>query len=188
MTSLPFRRPALRAIERRARVLDRVGEALAGDEVGGGLDVPAEALVAAPSRRRAPGRGVRARGRRVPGRVELGRRKPARQLAQLVDRHGDLGDRAVERRARALRRGGELVLRVAQRETDRHEPLLGAVVEVALDAPTLLVGGRHDPRPRRLDLGQLATQLDPQPGDLDREAAGLDEPLEQGRSATAAAS
>ena len=105
-----------------------------------------------------------------------------RELAQLVDRDRDLGERAVERVAGALRRGrAELVLCVTQRQPDRDEPLLGAVVEVALDPPALLVAGRDDPRPRGLDLGELAAQLDAQSRDLDREPAGLDDLPQQGR-------
>jgi hypothetical protein len=38
------------------------------------------------------------------------------------------------------------VLGVAEREPDRDEPLLGAVVEIALDPAALDVAGRDDPR------------------------------------------
>ena len=38
-------------------------------------------------------------------------------------------------------------------ERDGHEPLLGAVVQVPLDAPPLGVAGGHDPRSR---VGQVA--------------------------------
>ena len=65
---------------------------------------------------------------------------------------------------------------MAQGEPDRDEPLLGAVVEVALDPPSLLVRGRDDPRPRGLHLRELAAQLDAQARDLDCEPPGLDNP------------
>ena len=79
-----------------------------------------------------------------------------RQLAQLVDR--DARSRRRRRRASAgalaARPSAELVLGVAQREPDRDEPLLGAVVQVALDPPALLVRRPRRcaparPRPRR---------------------------------------
>jgi hypothetical protein len=48
-----------------------------------------------------------------------------------------------------------------QTQLDREggEPLLGAIVEVALDPAPLAVGGSHDPRPRSLELGRLTAQL-----------------------------
>jgi hypothetical protein len=54
-------------------------------------------------------------------------------------------------------------LRAAQLEGERHEPLLGAVVEIALDPAPGVVGGGHDARPRRghlrLGLGPLVAGL-----------------------------
>ena len=49
----------------------------------------------------------------------------------------------------------------SQAQLDRQggEPLLGAIVEVALDPAPLAVGRRHDPRPRRLEFGRLTAQL-----------------------------
>ena len=47
----------------------------------------------------------------------------------------------------------------AQLDREGGEPLLGAVVEVALDPAPLAVGGRHDPRPRSLEFGRLMAQL-----------------------------
>ena len=39
------------------------------------------------------------------------------------------------------------MLGVAEGEADRHQPLLGAVVQVAFDAASLVVGGGDDPGP-----------------------------------------
>ena len=70
----------------------------------------------------------------------------AREVAQLLQREA----RLLARLAHQL--GGRRVallgalLGHAQRQRERHEPLLGAVVEVALDAPALGVGGRDDAR------------------------------------------
>jgi hypothetical protein len=66
------------------------------------------------------------------------------------------------------------VLCVTQRQPDRDEPLLGSVVEVALQPPALLVAGRNDSGPRGLDLGELATQSDVESRDLDGKPCGLD--------------
>ena len=69
---------------------------------------------------------------------------------------------------------------MAEGEPDRDEPLLGAVVEIALDPAALVVAGGDYPRTRGLDLGQLASQLDAQSRDLDRKPTSLDDPAEHG--------
>ena len=142
-------------------MLDRVGEALAGDEVGGGLEPAVEPLTRRlhldPDRHTS---GELAKRRTEPS-VELGWRESVRELAQFVDRERHFGERAVERDTGALGRGrAELVLCVTQRQPDRDEPLLGSVVEIALQPPSLLVAGRDDSEPRGLDLGKLTTQSD----------------------------
>ena len=53
---------------------------------------------------------------------------------------------------------GQRALDPAQRDPERHEALLGSVVQVALKPPPLRVPGLRDPRARGLDLGQLQTQ------------------------------
>ena len=47
----------------------------------------------------------------------------------------------------------------AQRQGQRHEALLRAVVEVALDAPPLGVTGGDDARARVLEVGHLCREL-----------------------------
>ena len=103
---------------------------------------------------------------------------PAGELAQLLDRE-------LELRRGLIRRGdrlgvlagpsGEPSPDAAQRERDRDEPLLGAVVEVALQPAALLVGRLDDPRPRAADLGldgpHLREVADDR-GDLVRAARG----------------
>jgi hypothetical protein len=120
---------------------------------------------------------MRARGRRRAGPVE-----PARELAQLLDRASDLRHSLVEQPDCAVRAGTELVLRMAKRQPDRHQPLLRAVVEIALDPAALRIAGRDDPRARGLDLLELPAQLDPQPHDLDREPGRLHRILQQPRT------
>ena len=54
---------------------------------------------------------------------------------------------------------GDLIDRQAQLAGQRRQLLLHAVVDVALDAPSLLVLGLDDARPRRRDLGRLMFDL-----------------------------
>ena len=61
------------------------------------------------------------------------------QLAQLVDGRSDLGHGAVQRMSRAVVVGAQLVLGMAQRQTDGDQALLCAVVQVAFDAAAFLV-------------------------------------------------
>ena len=80
----------------------------------------------------------------------------AGELAQLGDRLLDLVLRARKHvRARPRRPG----CREPERERERDEPLLGAVVEVALDSPPLGVGRGDDPGARRAHLGELRAHL-----------------------------
>jgi hypothetical protein len=75
--------------------------------------------------------------------------QPARQLAQLGEHRAQVLDAALKRR-----RGGRLgrPRRELQRQRKRDQTLLGAVVEVALDPPSGVVGGGDDPRARLLEL------------------------------------
>src|SRR5919204_333310 len=93
----------------------------------------------APRRRRTdPDRRHRLLGERLNGRgealvVEYRRKDPARELAQLGNRRAELRLRLRQLRRRL--RFGEL--RQAQRQRETDEPLLRAVVEVALESLSL---------------------------------------------------
>ena len=78
------------------------------------------------------------------------------ELAQLGDRLLDL-----VLCARQHVRVGRVTAgsREPERERERDEPLLRAVVEVALDPPLLGIGRGDDPRPRRPHLGELRAHL-----------------------------
>ena len=81
--------------------------------------------------------------------------QPARQVAQLGEAVAQLVECGGERRARVV---GQLAVRREpdlQSERDREEPLLGAVVEIALDVAACAVGSVQDARARRANLGQL---------------------------------
>ena len=177
-TRLPFCRAAITATLDACACFAALVKCLAGDEVGGSLDAVLEALVGrldARSQARSRREIAQRRGQAV---VEPCRTHAACELAQLLDRPRQLGDRGVERRRlRAGRR--ELSLEVAQPEPDRHEPLLRPIVKVTLQPAALLVSGRDDAGSRFLDLGKLPAHLGPQTGDLDREPGGADDALQQ---------
>ena len=95
-TSAPFWRSRAERHGRGVRMLDRVGEAFAGDEVRGGLDADAEALVRGADRDRQWRAAGQLAQRRLQAGVELRRRQALGQLAQLADRRGSSGDRVVD--------------------------------------------------------------------------------------------
>src|SRR5262245_27436298 len=78
----------------------------------------------------------------------------ARQLTQLLDRHGELRVRAVQELLGGIRIGAEPGVRKVQGDGHRDEALLSAVVEVALDPPPLFVG-------RGAESGAGRSQLSP---------------------------
>ena len=78
------------------------------------------------------------------------------ELAELRDGLLQLADGGLEHRLGVrVEPCSEPHLRCPELERERDEALLGAVVEVALDAPALLVAGRHYPHPRLLDAREL---------------------------------
>ena len=136
---------------RRLRVLGDVGQRLGDHEVGRALDRSREPLVALA--RRASRAAARASERLErglePAVGEHRRVDAARQLAQLLEAGVELLLRLVEQlRELAVR----ALARRAQQQGERHEPRLGAVVQVALEPPALGVAGLHDPCPRRTQL------------------------------------
>ena len=158
MTIAPVRRARRGWTPRAPRVLRHVGERLAGGEVERRLvrRGPADRPIARPDSTGsgrpigdatgAPGR-ARARSASPGGCRGPARAAPRSAVASSASR------RRVPRSSRRRRRpsGGQLQL---QRERD--EPLLGAVVQVALDAPPRRVGRLHD---ADAGLGQLAPRL-----------------------------
>ena len=162
-------------------MLDRVGERLAGDEVGDRLDLRRRAVAARLQldRHRRAAREVLERGREAlvePRRAHAGGDRP-----QVGDRRRDLVDGGVERGREDLRLAGQRALQPPQHDAERDEPLLRAVVQVALEPAALGVAGLRDPRARRLDLGELQPQLDPQAAELDRDRRGVEHRVQQVR-------
>ena len=164
---------------RRRGVLDGVRERLARDEVGGRLDARGDPLA-----RRVDVDRDRRRAREVAQRggeavVEPRRAHAGRDLAEVADRGADLVDDLVERGGEHLRLARKRHLQAPEPDAERDEPLLRAVVEVALEPPPLLVARLDDPRPRRGHLGELDPHFDPQPRHLDRERRGREDAVEQ---------
>ena len=144
----PHRRP------RRLGVARDVGQRLRDDVVGDGLDVGREAL--AQRAFHVDGNGGAPGEARDGGREPLvgqdGRMDPAGKLAQLGRRLGETLDRLVEQARGGLGVVRELRPDHAEHEPERHEPLLRAVVEVALDLPPCRVLRGDDPCAGRLEL------------------------------------
>jgi hypothetical protein len=143
-------------------MLARVLHGLQAAEVDRGLDVgrvPAERAGLHPGRQRAvAGRGEQRIGQ--PVRPQQRRVDPVREAAQLPRGVPDLGAELLQQAGQVRVPPGQLR---GHQQLDRQagQLLLGAVVQVALDAPALRVGGGHDARPRGPQLVVLAAQLIP---------------------------
>jgi hypothetical protein len=89
-----------------------------------------------------------------------GRVDPARKLAQLGGRSRQLDDRLVQRRQRDIGLPvHQARARDLKHEPEVDEPLLRAVVQIALDPPALGIRRRDDARPRRAQLRLRALAL-----------------------------
>jgi hypothetical protein len=149
-------------------VLERVRERLAGDEVGRGLHLRWRAVLGGRHLDR-DGRPTREVGQRGgEPLVEPWRPHARGDRPQVGDRGRDLVDGGVERRVDRHRSARQRALDPAQHDAERDQPLLRAVVQVALDPAALGVAGLGDPRARGLDLGKLQPQLHAQPRELHR--------------------
>ncbi len=90
---------------------------------------------------------------------------PLRQLAQLGERLGQILGGERDQLLGLARRRRDLGLDEPQPDRDRDEPLLGAVVQVALDAAALGVAGLDDAQPRG---GELVARLRARDGQRDQ--------------------
>ena len=184
--------PAVRArdVDRRpggVGVLGDVGERFGGDEVGRRLDGAGRRSVAdgqLDRHRRAP----RERGERG-GESFLGedrRVDAAGERAQLGERVDGLGVRLGEELVEGGAAVGEPAAGELEREPDPEQALLGAVVEVALEAAPLGVAGFDDARAGGAHLGELGAQLGLQARVLEREASRPRRPPGRARGRRAA--
>jgi hypothetical protein len=95
------------------------------------------------------------------------------ELAELGDCELKLSDRALEHpNDVAVEQTTQTLLRGPELQSERDEALLRTVVEVALDAPALLVAGTDDPRARLLDADDLLLELCLEARVLEREPRG----------------
>ena len=143
-------------------VLERVGQRLGDQVVDRRLDRSRQPALGQRVDVQRQRRARRQRGERVAEPVlgQPGRMQPAHQLAQLVARQRRLLARLVEQRAGAVGLLGQPALGHREHVAESDEALLGAVVEVAPDAPALLVGRLDDPHARGRDLGLAGAQRD----------------------------
>src|SRR6187200_3705234 len=84
---------------------------------------------------------------------------PPRELAQLLERASELVAGGVEQPAGRHRIDLELAPREPELQRQRHQPLLGAVVEVALEASALEHRDLHEPRPRAAEVLEARVEL-----------------------------
>ena len=139
-------------------VLGDVGQRLGDHVVGGDLDRLRRALGEVDGQL---DRERRALQQRLDRRLEpvVGEHRgvqPARELAQLGQRRAELLARALDRGVRGRRVLVDQAVGDPQADRERDEPLLRAVVEVALEPPPLAVAGGDHARPRR---GELLARL-----------------------------
>ena len=136
-------------------MLGGVGQRLGHRVIGGDLDLlgkPARAPHVEPDRHRGPA-GQRPQRGGEPALGEHGRVDAPGQLAQLVHGRRRLLGQGVELRVQLVRARGHGRLRRPQLHREGDQPLLGAVVQVALDPAAGVVGRGDDPGPRRGQLG-----------------------------------
>ena len=93
----------------------------------------------------------------------------ARELAQLLGRRRRAPAAASSSSAAAASGSSRARLARAAGQRQRDQPLLGAVVQVALEPAALVVGRLHDPRARGAQLLDLRPQLGVEPLVLERE-------------------
>ena len=139
-------------------MLGRVGQRLGDDVVGADLHPIGqpflEAQVELNRDRRAAGNCPQRRAETALG--QQCRMNAPGQITQLFQRPAGLLDGMVESHPKLPRIRRHLGLRHAKLQRKRDKPLLGAVVQVALDVAAGLIGGGDHPRARR---GKLGIQL-----------------------------
>src|SRR3954452_16582164 len=101
--------------------------------------------------------------------AQHGGMEAARHGAKLVERDSDLLPRLIETRARVLI-AGDLLLEQAELERERDQPLLGTVVQVALQSLPLPLSRLDHPCTRTLQLLQMRLLFGLQTCVLERDA------------------
>ena len=152
-------------------MLDRVRGGLGTDVVGRGLELRRKPLgepeVELDRNRRAVRPRLQRGGEALAG--EKGRVQAACELAKILERALELGERTVDQRLELLV-ARSLLAQHAEREQRRGEPLLGAVVQVPLEAPPFLVPRPHDAQAGRPELLELRDEIAMEAVPLHRDA------------------
>ncbi len=105
---------------------------------------------------------------------------PAGKLPQLVERGSQLGLCLGQQLGGAVRLWAKPVAGKPQREPEREQPLLRAVVEIALEPTTLFISGRDDSCTGGMELSELDAQLRLQALVLESESGSSSRSFEQG--------
>src|SRR5581483_2321485 len=148
---------------RRAGVLGGGGDGLAGDVPRSDLDVGGESGLGRPEMDRVGGAGGEVfEGGDQAAVVEHGGVEPVGESSQVGDGHPDLPDPGADR----VTESGDLAVHLGGLEVEGggQQPLLGAVVEVAFQAPAFLELGGGDACPRLLHLDELQGDGRPEAG------------------------
>ena len=176
MTSRPFSR-STRTRGRSLLAGRRRRSPRTRPHVGRRLDCGRKAL--RPRRRARPAAAPRRRASRAPARAPPRRGSPGRcpGRARAAPPARSRSRRRPRRAAPSARHGrrGHRRLREPQVVGERQQPLLRAVVEVALEPAPLGVAGLDDARPRGAQLVELGERLGPQRLVLDGEPGGRSE-------------
>src|SRR5215217_7050048 len=151
----------------RARgVLDHILDGLEAAEVGRALDL-ARVAPADPGREHGDGqRGTPGGGSEPFDETEISERRrvdAAGKRTDLVKRVVELGAELADELGAAAVGGVHLLRRQLDLDTEGNEPLLCAVVQVALDPPAFLVSGGLDPGTGFADLGQQGCRFGTEP-------------------------
>ena len=160
-------------------MLDSVRHRLADNEIGGRLDLFGKSLVSRVQVDRDGCAAGEVGERRCQPLVQPGRPHAGGDRAQVFDRQSDLVDRRVQCRAENPGLPRQRALQPSQHDPERHQPLLRAVVQIALEPPALLVAGPHHPGSRLLHLGKLQPYLHAESRNLDRQARRAENAAEQ---------
>ncbi len=155
-----------------ARMLRRVRQRLRDDVVRADLDLLGQPPLRTDVQRDWDSGAAcqRLQRRTEPAPCQNRRVDPARHLAHLVKHVRDPGGDVLELRPELAELRWYIRLSPPQLEPERDEPLLGSVVQVALDPAPRLVGGGDDARSRRPQLG-LALGVGDRGGDELRKSA-----------------
>lgn len=111
--------------------------------------------------------------------VQAAGAQPVGDLAQLADGGADLGDRLVEDLVEVERAVTKVTLGEPQRHAERHQPLLGAVVEVELEATPFLIPCAHESTAAGLDLLEGLADLEAKPAHLHEQRSSLGDVVDE---------